>query len=66
MTMKQLLTVMVAALFAAANVNAIAQEKKAEKAMEQSKSTQKAKKAAPKKTAKTAKKAAPKKAEDKK
>ena len=58
MTMKQFLTVLVAALFAAASVNAIAQEKKADGA--------KAEKKADKKATKKSSKKAAKKAEDKK
>jgi len=57
MTMKQLLTVLVAALFAAASVNALAQEKKADGMEKKAEATAKkaakpAKKAAPRKTAK--------------
>ena len=63
MTMKQLLTVLVAALFAAASVNAVAQEKKGDGMEKKAMKSDKAKKAAPKKTAK---KTAAKKAEDKK
>lgn len=55
MTMKQFLTVLVAALFAAASVNAIAQEKKGD-GMEKkaAKADKKAAKKAPKKAAKKA------------
>jgi Ni/Co efflux regulator RcnB len=58
MTMKQLLTVLVAALFAAASVNAVAQEKKGDGMEKKAMKSDKAKKAAPKKAApkKTAKK----------
>jgi hypothetical protein len=54
--MKQFLAVLAAALFAAASVNAVAQEKKGDgmekKAMKSDTAKAKAKKAAPKKTAK--------------
>ena len=55
MTMKQLISVLVAALFAAASVNAIAQEKKGD-GMEKkaAKADKKAVKKAPKKAAKKA------------
>jgi Ni/Co efflux regulator RcnB len=68
MSMKQFITVLVAALFAAASVTAIAQDKKADTGMEKSKATKsdKAKKAAPKKTAKKAPKKDDKKDEMKK
>ena len=52
MTMKQFLAVLVAALFAAASVNAIAQEKKGDGMEKKAAKADKAKKAAPKKTAK--------------
>ena len=58
MTMKQFLTVLVAAVFAAASVNAVAQEKKGDGMEKKAMKSDKAKKAAPKKAApkKTAKK----------
>ena len=59
--MKQLISVIVAALFAAASINAVAQDKKADGADKKAQKTEKAK-SAPKKTAK---KAASKKAEPK-
>ena len=62
MTMKQFLTVLVAALFAAASVNAIAQEKKADGMEKKAAKADKAKKA----NAKKSNKKAAKKAEDKK
>jgi hypothetical protein len=62
MTMKQFLTVLVAAMFAAASVNAIAQEKKGDGMEKKAAKSDKAKKAAPKKSSKKA----AKKAEDKK
>ncbi len=54
MSMKQLITVLVAALFAAASLTAVAQEKKSEQGMEQPKAAKgdKAKKPSAKKTAK--------------
>lgn len=52
MTMKQFLAVLVAALFAAASVNAIAQEKKGDGMEKKAAKADKAKKAAPKKTMK--------------
>jgi hypothetical protein len=60
--MKQFLTVLVAAMFAAASVNAIAQEKKGDGMEKKAAKSDKAKKAAPKKSSKKA----AKKAEDKK
>ena len=60
--MKQFLTVLVAAMFAAASVNAIAQEKKGDGMEKKAAKSDKAKKAAPKKSPKKA----AKKAEDKK
>ena len=61
--MKQLLSVLLAAVFAAASVSAFAQDKKAEKSGS-SMEKKSDKKAAPKKS--TTKKAAPKKSTDKK
>lgn len=56
MTMKQFLAVLVAALFAAASVTAVAQEKKGDGMEQKAAKSDKAKvkKAAPKKTAKKA------------
>ena len=54
MKMKQFLAVLVAALFAAASVNAIAQEKKGDGMEKKAMKSDKAKKAAPKKSAKKA------------
>ena len=65
MSMKQLITVLVAALFAAASLTAVAQEKKSEQGMEQPKAA-KSDKAAKKPSAKkTAKKKSAKKSEAK-
>ena len=54
MTMKQLITVLVAALFAVASLTAVAQEKKAEEGMDKPKAAKsdKAKKPSAKRTAK--------------
>ena len=64
--MKQLVTVLLAAAFAAISVSAIAQDKKAEKSMDKKASSSKSmdKKAAPAKS--TEKKASTKKSSDKK
>ena len=66
LTMKQLVTVLLAAAFAAMSVSAIAQDKKAEKSMDKKASSSKSmdKKAAPAKS--TEKKASTKKSSDKK
>lgn len=52
MTMKQFFAVLMAALFAAASVNAVAQEKKGDGVEKKAAKMEKAKKAAPKKSAK--------------
>jgi Ni/Co efflux regulator RcnB len=52
MSMKQLITVLVAALFAAASVTAVAQDKKADGMEKKSMKSDKAKKAGSKKSAK--------------
>jgi hypothetical protein len=54
MTMKQFLTVLVAAMFAAASVNAIAQEKKGDGMEKKAAKADKAKKSSSKKSAKKA------------
>ena len=61
MSMKQFITVLVAALFAAASLTAVAQEKKSEQGMEKPKAAKsdKAKKPKAAKTAKTANKKKP-------
>jgi hypothetical protein len=68
--MKQFISMLVAAVFAAASVTAIAQEKKDDKAkagqMDKKDTKKSTKKSSTKKSSKSTKKAEPKKAEDKK
>ena len=70
MRMKQFISMLVAAVFAAASVTAIAQEKKDDKAkagqMDKKDTKKSTKKSSTKKSSKSTKKAEPKKAEDKK